>query len=460
MARAFGEVEDYQEDQLVVALPDLGIVTKILTDLHADITKEEDPQLGLALLSLGDGGAKKAADELREDRYLVDGATNRKWPRGAPPAQTEPANLDLLLYTLREKCAADFGGWVPEIGKNRMIAPVRGFPYVSGCTAGDPRLLGFDDPNPNPGPDPAPGPYSEFGGSEPPGWKTRPTEPGQFARVGLLDTELYQHPWLAGGYLATDDALLKPPKPGEHHWATAGHGTFIAGLILHQAPGAALIVRRAMGENARGKTWDVAKAMARFADMDVDILNLSFGCYTDDGEPPLLLAKAVSLLSAHTLLVAAAGNHGNIDDLKKEGSPLAKASWMANVTDKTPVWPAAFPEVTAVGATREKEVLADFTPKVPWIDVVAPGVNVQSTYLAETVCLTDPTSKKDTGDFRGRASWDGTSFAAGIVSGAVAAKIESGRNAREALKTALKESTGGIQEFDKIELKPYAPPAD
>ena len=52
-----------------------------------------------------------------------------------------------------------------------------------------------------------------------------------------------------------------------------------------------------MKQDAVGPTWDVAKAMAEFVGTGVDILNLSFGCYTDDGQPPLVLAKAVSLVS-------------------------------------------------------------------------------------------------------------------------------------------------------------------
>ena len=116
---------------------------------------------------------------------------------------------------------------------------------------------------------------------------------------------------------------------------------------------------------------------------------MSFGCYTDNGEPPLVLARAVSLVSAEILLVAAAGNHGNIDKLKKSGAVPAD-SWAKGLTPKTPVWPAAFDEVIAVGATNRGKP-GPFSPKTPSVDLAAPGVNVRSTYLEGEVKLGSPT---------------------------------------------------------------------
>jgi len=436
---ANGVVEDFQPDELVVALPDLGVVQKALTDLHVAFReKDDDERLGLALLSM-DNVAAATGELRRENPGLVQRVKAAKWPDD-PPQQTEPPDLDVLLRKLREVLRADYGGWIPEVGKNRMIAPVRGFPYVGGCTEGDPTELGFADPQPPPA-----------NGGEPPGWRPRPTEPGQGVRVGLLDTEVYPHPWLNGGYFATPDDLLEASGPGgDPPWATEGHATFIAGLILHRAPGAGLIVRSVMGPDARGKTWGVAKAMAQFAGTGVDILNLSFGCYTDDGQPPLVLAKAVSLVSPQILLVAAAGNHGDIEQLKAAHKPEAAADWTTNLKNNMPVWPGAFAEVTAVGATDGDGRLAPFSPRVPWVDVTAPGVDVESTYLKGKVRLTLPNGKP-TAVFHGFARWQGTSFAAGNVSGAVAAKIGRGRDAGQALEAVLKDPKEHIWPFQMSE---------
>ncbi len=430
-----GAVESYEPEQLVVALPDLDVVRKALTDLHVGISKkEDDKRLGLALLTLDK--VADAVDMLRGDAGLMQHVTDTKWPGGPPQGTDGPADLDVLLYKLREDFSAAYGRWIPEIGKNRMIAPVRGLPYVSGCTVGNPDQLGLADPALPP-----------IGGEQ--GWRRpRPTEPGHGVRVGLLDTKLYPNPWLEGGYLATEDDLLEVPGSGRlPPWSLEGHATFIAGLILHQAPGAQLIVRPVMGQRALGKTWGVAKIMAEFVGTGVDILNLSFGCYTDDGQPPLVLAKAVSLVSPEILLVAAAGNHGNIEELRAAGDPLA-APWTANLTDTTPVWPAAFAEVTAVGATDARGQPTLFSPKVPWVDVTAPGADVESTYLDAEVRLAFPDGNQ-TETFHGFARWEGTSFAAANVSGAVAAKIGLGCDAHQALEALKADRRSGIRRFSR-----------
>jgi subtilisin family serine protease len=437
--RAIGTIEDYQPDELVVALPDHDIVRRKLTDLHISTGKaDRDERLGLALLPLDEGTFAEAADELRGDAGLVQRATEAKWPRRVTD-DTQLSDLDLLLRKLREEFSAVYDGWMPDIGKNRMIAPVRGFPIVDGCARDNPRELGIDDPIALP-----------EGGEQ--GWRPRPTEPGHGVRVGLLDTRLYPHPWLAGGYLASAADLLELPGSGEGVLSLDGHGTFVAGLILSQAPGAELVVRPvlgrdAAGQDAVGKTWDVAKGMAQFAGSGVDILNLSFGCYTDDGQPPLVLARAVSLLSSEILLVAAAGNYGDIEQLREERSPLA-GPWTKNLTNRTPVWPAAFADVVSVGATDGHGERAAFSPEVPWVDVTAPGVDVESTYLFGQVSLVSLANDKQTTEvFHGFARWQGTSFAAGNVSGAVAAKIEPGRNARQALEAVLADPDSGVKRF-------------
>jgi membrane-anchored mycosin MYCP len=439
MGRAYGAVEDYEPAQMVVGLGSQDLVRSALTSLEITIEHtEEDARLGLVLLTLGD--LAKAATPLRQDSALVARAAAAKWPAGQPHG-VELADLDLLLSKLRTDFSFRYAGWIPEIGKNRIISPVRGLPYISGCTEGDPSQLGLADPVP------------QLASGQDLGWpRPRPTEPGHGVRVGLLDTKLYQNPWLAGGYRAAEADLIKIPGPGaEPLLSLDGHATFIAGLILRQAPGAQLIIRPVMGQRAVGRIWGVAKMMADFVGSGVDILNLSFGCYTDDGQPPLALAKAVSLVSPEILLVAAAGNHGNIEQLRAAGSDLA-APWTANLQDTTPVWPAAFDEVTAVGATDDRGQVADFSPKAPWVDVTAPGEKVESTYLDAEVRLVFPDGKKME-TFHGTACWEGTSFAAATVSGAIAAGTEPGRTPRQALKAVLAdpERYRGIRKYQVAE---------
>jgi subtilisin family serine protease len=171
------------------------------------------------------------------------------------------------------------------------------------------------------------------------------------------------------------------------------HATFIAGVILAEAPNADLIVGHVLNAyNICGSSWDVATRMADFADAKVSVLNISFGAATYDDKPPLVLRRAVDeLTSRNVVIVAAAGNHG---------------------PDETKMWPAAFKKVVAVGAGAritgtDNFKIAAFSPRQPWVDLLAPGEDVRSLYKAS-----------------GYATWSGTSFSAAAVSGAVAHLVE------------------------------------
>jgi subtilisin family serine protease len=171
------------------------------------------------------------------------------------------------------------------------------------------------------------------------------------------------------------------------------HATFIAGVILAEAPNADLIVGHVLNAyNICGSSWDVATRMAEFAGAGVSVLNISFGAATHDDKPPLVLRRAVNeLTSRGVVIVAAAGNHG---------------------PDETKMWPAAFKKVVAVGAGAritgtDNFKVAAFSPRQPWVDLLAPGEDVRSLYKAG-----------------GYATWSGTSFSAAAVSGAVAHLVE------------------------------------
>jgi hypothetical protein len=445
-----GVIETYEENQLVVAISDLVAVRGALREREVGVADEQrDERLGLALLTLQDLAA--GAAKLRAGDGGLVGRANQARRPASPPGEIEPSDLDLLIGWLREHFRSAYAGWVPTIGKNRVIDPVRGLPYLGGGGQGDPFFGGRGDPRTTSRANGATSAEAPRPSAAPPGWPQRAATPGQGVRVGVLDTRLYPNEWLAGGYVAAAHDLLQVPAAGSSPLpASAGHATFIAGLILRRAPGAELVIRPVLNEKALGRAWDVAKDMAGFIGSGIDILNLSFGCYTDDGEPPLVLARAVSLVSAEILLVAAAGNHGDIDELRASGA-LADAPWTRGLTSKTPVWPAAFDEVIAVGATDRNNKLAPFSPQTPWVDMTAPGVDVESTYLTGEVKLASPPPGSPTVTFsNGFAYWDGTSFAAAAVSGAVAAKTRPGRrDARQALACICESPQGGIRPYTK-----------
>ena len=301
-----------------------------------------------------------------------------------PRAETD-ADADAQVQELiNELCEAYHNmkyGDELVIGKNRIVGSVAGSPYTGGGSGvADPYTGGIHGKG--------------QGGARLAEGKALPErrDAKRSVRVGILDTRLFEHSDLTGRYLASFGTLVTGAQaaaaaytPQVH--ANLAHATFIAGVILQRAPDADLDIRRGLDEDAAASnSWDVAVKMAEFADSGLAVLNISFGAITVDDEPPLVLTRAVEALRAKAVtIVAAAGNNG----------PASKK-----------MWPAALPQVIAVGADQAGSSRpAAFSPDQSngWVDLMAPGEQVYSTY--EGRCY---------------ATWDGTSFAAAAVSGAIA----------------------------------------
>ncbi len=135
----------------------------------------------------------------------------------------------------------------------------------------------------------------------------------------------------------------------------------------------------------------------------MDVINLSLGFYTLHNATPAGVAAAVAEARAKGIaVVGAAGN----DD----------------VEDQT--YPAALPGVIGVGALDAQGTQkADFSNHGDWVNVYAPGQDVQSTFVRgkEDPALTeDHRSDVFTSN---TALWSGTSFACAAVSGYLAAAL-------------------------------------
>ncbi|WP_433796985.1 S8 family peptidase [Actinoplanes sp. CA-252034] len=372
--------------QLVVALPHLGMVLSALDEareraetdpgrLHAD-TRTSDV-LGLALITLP--APERAAAAL--ERWASIGGD-----------RSGPA-LDRILAAVRAGFGRDHHGWTPLLGKNRIVGEVHGRMRSGGA-------------------EPASGEVSHGGGGAPvaiarPAWAHRPGTAPSGVVVGLIDTAMVSHDYLTGAWTG--------PYPGAGDGrpvrAETGHATFIAGLVRRYAPAATLSVHPVLDGTA--DAWTTAHRIVEAGRAGVDVLNLSFVCYTDDGAGPLVLATALERLGRDTVVVAAAGNHG----------------YLADGRDRQPAFPAAFPNVVAVGAEG-----AGFSAKGPWITAVAPGTGLESTYLSGPVSVWEdpdgpgpaPATRHDR-TFRGYARWSGTSFAAAVVSAMIAHRTVPGR---------------------------------
>ncbi|WP_433241604.1 S8 family peptidase [Streptosporangium sp. CA-135522] len=208
--------------------------------------------------------------------------------------------------------------------------------------------------------------------------------------VAVADTGLTAHPWWRESpwFLRQRRETAEPldaDGDGELD-AQAGHGTFVAGLVLRSAPGARVRPLRVLDSHGIGDEAGLLRALARLGGDPPQVLNLSFGGHTFDDLPSPLVEAALAGM-AGTAVVACAGN---------------------TASDR-PFWPAALPEVIAVGALdTAEEARAPFSAYGPWVDACTRGEWLTSAFL-------------DHGAFRGYARWSGTSFATAVVSGAIAA---------------------------------------
>jgi membrane-anchored mycosin MYCP len=454
-----GRVEQYRRDQLVVDLGDLELVEGELDRLGVSYEEpgedRKDDRLRLALLELPVPGLTEDKAELERRAAVIDDQRDSALASKIEQAKervTEQrsghdlADLDLLLCILRARFAYLYDGWTPTIGKNRSVELARGFPHLGGGLAGS----GAGDPEPI-------APPVEFtSGSS---LSEQQERAGNGIRVAILDTRVAaMHPFLVGRLIAAPSATT-PAETGTRRPVMAGHATFVSGLVLLQAPGARLEVHRVLNEEAVGDSWEAAKKLAEVAELGVQVINLSWGCYTDDGQAPLVLARAVDRLGSDAVIVAAAGNHGDIVN-----RPL-KLPDDLHLTPQTPSWPAAFDSVVAVGATSRDGKPAPFNPKAPWLDLLAPGVDVDSTYLKglfssvhareqgnDVVPFVEDLLK----EFDEFATWSGTSFAAAYVSGLIAAGASSAGGT--AVQQALARlSNPPSSEQNSTRIRPFGP---
>jgi hypothetical protein len=428
----------FRRDEIIVALPHLDQVLLVL-DLAGVQPDEVEQSSGLDLARLSVPDAEAAADDVLT------------WVTGqgvdAPARRDTDRDIDRLLAGLRAFFAARHAGWTPTMGKNRLVGAVNGGGGAISHGGG--------------------GTPTRQSGVLPP----RGSGPGKDVRVGVLDTALAPQPWLSGGWVAGySDRLPQTDTYPEG----AGHATFVTGLILSQAPGATVVARKVLTQDKHGEytadCWTVANAIVEIGRTGIDVLNLSLVCYTEDGQPPLLLSTAISRLDREVVVVAAAGNHGDLDrrGSASAGSTQTPAGSLpaAPVSPKPvedddlvqiskPTFPAALDGVIAVGAANGLGEPARFTPlNKYWIDLLAPGVDVPGTYLAGKVRLDDPNNPTE--DFDGLACWSGSSFAAALISGAVAAGVQPGRvTARESLENIQRAVSTGRRITDP---DTYVPP--
>jgi type VII secretion-associated serine protease mycosin len=212
---------------------------------------------------------------------------------------------------------------------------------------------------------------------------------GQGVVVGVVDTGVDATvPQLAGHVMPGLDLVN---ARGTANTDCFGHGTFVAGIIGAQhragtgmagvAPDAMILPIRQANNATDGTSAGLAKSIRAAVDGGAKVINISASSFFPSDE----LHAAVGYATARdVLLVASASNEA------QQGNPKA--------------YPAAYPEVIAVGAIGQDGRRTDFSEVGNYLDLMAPGVNVISLSRAGQGHLTD----------------NGTSYATPFVAGTAA----------------------------------------
>jgi subtilisin family serine protease len=272
---------------------------------------------------------------------------------------------------------------------------------------------------------------------DPPRWGERPRvrdkqtlSEGKGTTVAVLDSGVSDHEWLRGSF-AEDP--LPPEARGLWDLSAAalprhvGHGTFVCGVVLHYAPATQLLPRRVLDFNGDAEDDQLAATIRGLIPCDPDVVNLSLGPTpvdesgeTDEGTTLTVDALKQLQQECGTVVVVAAG-HVDEEMPAEQIAPPGPLSLVVGALDLSgqPAW---------------------FSGKQP-VTIWAPGTDILSSfvYFPGPVSLDHPTADDHThsdassdapvpaqqplAPFEGWARWNGTSFAAPAVAGAVATQI-------------------------------------
>src|SRR4051794_9805651 len=191
-------VERYpvRSDELIVALPESAEVLRMLDELGArERTVEDSTVLGLSRITVPDVHGLAEAVRAKVDATPGAGAL-------VPSPRPTDRDIDRVLGGLRAIFKARYQRWSPRIGKNRLVGHLQGVGEISHGGTGDPQPT-------EPGAAPA----------------ARADAPGEGVRVGVLDTAVHPHPWLAGGWTARFSDVI---RAGDVPSYAGGHATFVA----------------------------------------------------------------------------------------------------------------------------------------------------------------------------------------------------------------------------------------
>ena len=232
--------------------------------------------------------------------------------------------------------------------------------------------------------------------------------------VAVIDTGVSAHPDLTGKILPGYDFANNDNNPTDD-FAPTGHGTKVAGIIgadTNNAVGMAglswqspILPVKVCDTSGNCPDDIISSGIIYATDQGAKVINISLG----DSAPSSTLENAVNYAwNKGVVVVAAAGNNGS--------SP----------TTNQVLYPAAYPNVVAVGATSQDDPLfgndqrASYSSYGSALDIVAPGDFIYSTNYSGSY-----------------TSGSGTSFSSPHVAGAAALLWAKGATTNSAVVDAL-----------------------
>jgi len=240
---------------------------------------------------------------------------------------------------------------------------------------------------------------------------------GTGVKVAVIDSGIdYTHPDLDANYAGGYDFVNVDTDPMDDY----GHGTHVAGTacaedddsgVVGVAPECALYALKVLDAGGYGYSSDIIAALQRAVDDGAQVANLSLGSSRDPGST--VQAAFDNAEAAGLLIVAAAGNSGN---------PAGRGN---NVE-----YPARYDSVIAVAATDSSDNRASFSSTGDQVELAAPGVNVNSTWLT---WLED-----------GYHVGNGTSMASPHVAGTAALVIASGVTSNVEVRQILQDTADDL----------------